>query len=71
MDLKLLGIACEERPDGAVIQGGQLQSGLVDGCGDHRCAMSFLIAGVLAPGQDIAVKGCHNINTSFPELSLS
>lgn len=66
--LQLLGIDCEELPDGAIIHGGQLQSGMVDGHGDHRCAMSFLLAGTLSQGQDIAVKGCHNIGTSFPEF---
>jgi len=66
--LQLLGIDCHELPDGASIRGGQLQSGLVDGHGDHRCAMSFLLAGTLSQGKEIAVKGCHNIGTSFPEF---
>lgn len=66
--LALLGIDCQELPDGALINGGELQSGIVDGHGDHRCAMSFLLAGTLSQGQDIAVKGCHNIGTSFPEF---
>jgi 3-phosphoshikimate 1-carboxyvinyltransferase len=66
--LTSLGIDCKELPDGAIINGGQLQSGLVDGHGDHRCAMSFLLAGTLSQGQDIAVKGCHNIGTSFPQF---
>ncbi len=66
--LKLLGIDCKELPDGAIIHGGQLQSGMVDGHGDHRCAMSFLLAGTLSQGEDITVRGCHNIGTSFPEF---
>ncbi len=66
--LSLLGVDCEELPDGAIIRGGQLSSGLVDGHGDHRCAMSFLLAGALSPEAEIAVKGCHNIGTSFPEF---
>ena len=66
--LTTLGIDCEELSDGAIINGGQFQSGFVDGHGDHRCAMSFLLAGTLSHGQDIAVKGCHNIGTSFPEF---
>jgi len=64
--LQLLGIDCHELPDGAIIRGGQMHSGLVDGSGDHRCAMSFLLAGALQPAAHIAVKGCHNIGTSFP-----
>lgn len=66
--LKLLGIQCEELPDGAVIHGGNLSSGMVDGHGDHRCAMSFLLAGALSDGHEISVRGCHNIGTSFPEF---
>lgn len=63
--LKRLGIDCEELSDGAVIYGGQLGSGIVDGHGDHRCAMSFLVASALTD-RPISVRGCHNINTSFP-----
>lgn len=66
--LSLLGIECEELPDGVIIKGGCLQSGIVNGHGDHRCAMSFLLAGALSEGQQIAVRGCHNIGTSFPEF---
>ncbi len=66
--LKTLGVTVKELPDGAIITGGKLHSGLVDGHGDHRVAMSFLLAGTLSQGQDIVVKGCHNIGTSFPEF---
>lgn len=66
--LSTLGIDCEELDDGVIINGGKLQSGFVDGHGDHRCAMSFLLAGTLSQGREILVKGCHNIGTSFPEF---
>ncbi len=65
--LKCLGIDCEEQADGAVIHGGELSSGIVDGAGDHRCAMSFLVASALTD-KAISVRGCHNINTSFPSF---
>ena len=39
--------------------------GVVDGAGDHRCAMSFCIAGQVASGP-VTVHGCHNIDTSYP-----
>jgi 3-phosphoshikimate 1-carboxyvinyltransferase len=65
--LKLLGIDCQEKPDGAIIHGGELTSGVVDGQGDHRCAMSFLMASALTD-QAISVRGCHHINTSFPNF---
>jgi len=66
--LTRLGINCYELPDGAVINGGQLTDGVVNGHGDHRCAMSFLLAGALHPNLEVAVQGCHNIGTSFPEF---
>ncbi|MFC3195630.1 3-phosphoshikimate 1-carboxyvinyltransferase [Marinicella sediminis] len=66
--LQLLGVDCKELPDGAEITGGPLHSGMVDGHGDHRCAMSFLLAGALRPEVDTVVRGCHNIDTSFPEF---
>ena len=67
--LKTLGIACEETEDGAIIHGGRLNSGTVDGAGDHRCAMSFLIAGCLVDADTrIQVNGCGGIATSFPNF---
>jgi len=66
--LKTLGVNCQELPDGAEITGGELSCGMVDGHGDHRCAMSFLLAGALRPAVSTVVRGCHNIGTSFPEF---
>ncbi len=65
--LRRLGIACEESPDGLVIHGGRIKGGHVDAAGDHRCAMSFLMAGHLAGGA-VMVSGCGNIVTSYPEF---
>ncbi len=66
--LQRLGIACEEKPDGIVIHGGKIRGGQVDAAGDHRCAMSFLVAGHLAE-KPVTVTGCHNIATSYPEFT--
>jgi len=63
--LRALGIAVEERPDGAVITGGRFSGGEVDSAGDHRCAMSFAIAGQIASGP-LRVLDCSNVATSFP-----
>jgi 3-phosphoshikimate 1-carboxyvinyltransferase len=65
--LQALGIACEEKPDGLIIHGGKIAGGRVDAAGDHRCAMSFLVAGHLAAAP-VTVSGCHNIATSYPEF---
>jgi 3-phosphoshikimate 1-carboxyvinyltransferase len=63
--LRALGIQVEETPDGAVIEGGRFTSGEVDSSGDHRCAMSFAIAGLVARG-DVRIGDCANVATSFP-----
>lgn len=65
--LTTLGIQCEVLADGIIVEGGQLQGGIVDSFGDHRIAMSFLIANKMA-NNEITVKDCDNINTSFPNF---
>jgi 3-phosphoshikimate 1-carboxyvinyltransferase len=63
--LRTLGVPVEETPDGAVITGGALKSGTVKGHGDHRVAMSFAVAGLVAAG-DVRIEDCRNVATSFP-----
>jgi 3-phosphoshikimate 1-carboxyvinyltransferase len=63
--LRALGIAVTETPDGAVIEGGQLGGGDVDSAGDHRVAMSFAVAGLVAKNP-VRVSDCANVATSFP-----
>jgi len=60
-----LGVRLTEYRDGMDIEGSTIRGGSVDGAGDHRCAMSFCILGQLADS-DIEVKGCGNIDTSYP-----
>jgi 3-phosphoshikimate 1-carboxyvinyltransferase len=63
--LQVLGAGIEERPDGAVIEGGALRGGTVHARGDHRIAMSFAIAGQLSTGE-VQIEDCANVATSFP-----
>jgi len=63
--LQRLGSAVEELPDGAVIEGGTLCGGEVDSSGDHRCAMSFAVAGLVA-ATPVRIRDCANVATSFP-----
>lgn len=65
--LAALGASIEGTPDGAVIQGGRLRGGTADSCGDHRTAMSFAMASLIADGE-ITVLDCANVATSFPEF---
>jgi 3-phosphoshikimate 1-carboxyvinyltransferase len=63
--MRALGIRIEETPDGAVIEGGPIGTGTVDSHGDHRIAMSFAVAGLVAKGQ-VTIGDCANVATSFP-----
>jgi 3-phosphoshikimate 1-carboxyvinyltransferase len=63
--LRACGIEVHEYKDGYKIVGGKLQSAVVDSDGDHRIAMSFIIAG-LKCGMEVTDLEC--INTSFPNF---
>ncbi|NKJ20115.1 3-phosphoshikimate 1-carboxyvinyltransferase [Dyella sp. SG609] len=63
--MKAIGANIEETPDGAIIDGGALRGGEVDSHGDHRIAMSFAVAGLMAQGP-IRIADCANVATSFP-----
>jgi 3-phosphoshikimate 1-carboxyvinyltransferase len=65
--LRALGVAAEETPDGAIIEGMALQGGEVDAKGDHRCAMAFAVAGAIACAP-VRIRDCANVATSFPEF---
>ena len=63
--LRALGVRIEETPDGAIIDGGAIEAGVVDSHGDHRIAMSFAAAGLVAKGE-VVIRDCANVATSFP-----
>ncbi|HEU4773560.1 MAG TPA: 3-phosphoshikimate 1-carboxyvinyltransferase [Lysobacter sp.] len=63
--LRTLGIAIQETPDGAVIEGGRFGTGSIDSHGDHRIAMSFAVAAQLAGGE-VRINDIANVATSFP-----
>ena len=63
--LRALGAVIDETPDGATIHAGALDGGTVDSLGDHRIAMSFAVAGLIASGP-VRIKDCENVATSFP-----
>ena len=63
--LRTLGAAIEETPDGAIIHGGRLGGGTVESHLDHRIAMSFAVAGLVATGP-VRINDCSHVATSFP-----
>lgn len=69
-ELAKLGIRAEERPDAMIIEGRTANSPLhgaeIDTYNDHRIAMSFAVAGLVAPGVRIRGEGC--VAKSFPDF---
>lgn len=63
--LRACGIEVDEVEDGYSVVGSKLHSAVIESHGDHRIAMSFLIAG-LRCGMEVRDVEC--INTSFPNF---
>ena len=63
--MKCLGVSINDTDQGVIIENSEFQGGMVDSFGDHRIAMSFVIAAIAAT-KEITVKNIDNINTSFP-----
>ena len=62
-----LGIKAEALNDGMIIEGGKFNGGVINSYGDHRIAMAFSVAGIIAKSS-ILIKNCNNVATSFPEF---
>jgi 3-phosphoshikimate 1-carboxyvinyltransferase len=67
--LRAFGVACEELPDGLVVEGreGPLEPARVDSKGDHRIAMTAAVLALGARGPSTVVD-CDCIATSFPRF---
>ena len=63
--LNSFSIKTKEFDDGATIDGGTIVGGIIDSFGDHRIAMTALVASCVSD-KPIIVKNCENIDTSFP-----
>ncbi|WP_345993860.1 3-phosphoshikimate 1-carboxyvinyltransferase [Sulfurimonas sp. HSL-1716] len=63
--LRSCGIEVDEVKDGYSVKGGELKSAVINSYGDHRIAMSFIIAG-LRCGMEVEDIDC--IKTSFPNF---
>lgn len=65
-ELRRLGIAASETPDGFIIQGGlPVTGGVVSAHGDHRLAMALSLAGLIAQAP-VSVTGAEMLDESFP-----
>ncbi len=66
--LRAMGADVRELADGLVIHGPTpLVGAEIDAAHDHRIAMSFCVAGLVAKGETI-ITGAESIETSFPEF---
>ncbi len=64
--LRAMGVEVEERPDGMVIEGaGRLRGAAVESEGDHRLAMAWAVAGLVAEGE-VVVGGSESVDISYP-----
>jgi 3-phosphoshikimate 1-carboxyvinyltransferase len=67
-NLRRMGVAAEERPDGMVIPGRQkFRAAEFDSFGDHRIAMAFAVGALAADGESV-INGAEAASVSFPEF---
>ncbi|MHC1630726.1 MAG: 3-phosphoshikimate 1-carboxyvinyltransferase [Methanotrichaceae archaeon] len=64
IELSKMGAEIEEKPDGLVIDGGQLKGAFVGGHHDHRIVMALTIAGMVAGGTTIDT--AESVSVSYP-----
>lgn len=65
--LQQLGINATELVDGLTVEGGIIQGGMVSSGGDHRIAMMFTVARLVAK-QEIIIQDMECVDTSFPNF---
>jgi 3-phosphoshikimate 1-carboxyvinyltransferase len=66
--LRAMGAEVETYPDGMSVAGPiRLHGAAIDAVGDHRIAMAFAVAGLIADGETV-IDGAESIATSFPEF---
>ena len=67
-NLRAMGAEVEEFPDGLRVLGPtQLQGAAIDSYGDHRIAMAFSVAALIANGAT-EIRGSESVAVSFPEF---
>ena len=66
--LRRMGATVETHEDGMTLVGPtRLAATRIDASGDHRIAMAFAVAGLLASGTTV-IDGAESIRTSFPDF---
>lgn len=67
-NLRAMGAQCTEKPDGLIVPGDQkLHGAVLESFGDHRIAMAFSIAGLIAEGET-TIREAECASISYPEF---
>ncbi len=66
-NLKLMGAEVVEFDDGFSVMASRLRGARIDSGGDHRIAMAFAVAGLLADGET-EIDGAECVDVSFPRF---
>ncbi|NBH81843.1 3-phosphoshikimate 1-carboxyvinyltransferase [bacterium C-53] len=67
-NLSAMGAAVQATEDGMIIEGKpSLKGAKINSCNDHRIAMSFAVAGLIAEG-DVDIAGAECVNISYPDF---
>jgi len=67
-NLRRLGVAAQETPDGLAIPGRQkFRAAEFDSFGDHRIAMAFAVAALRGDGESV-IHDADAASVSFPEF---
>ena len=64
-NLRRMGASVIEFPDGLKVERTELNGAVIDSFGDHRIAMAFAVAGLLAEGET-EIHGAESADVSFP-----
>lgn len=67
-NLRRMGATVDEFPDGMKIYPAALKGATVESFGDHRIAMAFAVAGLLAETGETTIDGADCAAVSFPEF---
>jgi 3-phosphoshikimate 1-carboxyvinyltransferase len=65
-ELRRMGVDAEEEPDGFVVRPGRLRPADIETYDDHRMAMSFAVAALVAPG--IRIRNPATVSKTFPDF---
>jgi len=67
-NLRAMGVEVEEFEDGLAVRGRtQLRGAMLESYGDHRIAMAFAVAALIASG-DSEIAGAECVSVSFPDF---